>query len=254
MAVWDLHIDHVLGPASSVHSVNCPSNMLPACVLQVLHRQALVKSRDVVEVDCWGMDCYTRRNVFDAVLQADVFKHFRGTQEQQQQEQDQGEEAPHASQQQLVKAEFEQKQPAGDVVDAEQTVDLQAEQQAAAEVGLDKPAEGLKQETPPPAQQQPEAMPEQQQKSVSPSPAPEAAAGIATQQQMVQVGREGTGADDGSPESGVVDVNEPEDAQRKSKRARKRVVYADDAMEELKVGLVSLVVKAQASSTWAARS
>jgi hypothetical protein len=45
--------------------------------LQVLHRQALVKDRDVIEVDTWGMDCYTRRNVFDAVLEANVFKHVR---------------------------------------------------------------------------------------------------------------------------------------------------------------------------------
>jgi hypothetical protein len=43
----------------------------------VLRRQALVKGHDVHEVDCWGMDCYTRRNVFDAVLEGDVFKHLR---------------------------------------------------------------------------------------------------------------------------------------------------------------------------------
>eukprot|EP00883_Tetradesmus_obliquus_P002426 jgi/Sobl393_1/12606/SZX60780.1 len=64
-------------------------------VQQVLRRAALVKGRDVHEVDCWGMDCYTRRNVFDAVLEADVFKHLRGVgpralepHQQQQQQQD----------------------------------------------------------------------------------------------------------------------------------------------------------------------
>ncbi len=28
-------------------------------------RQCLVLGQHVVEVDCWGMDCYTRRNIFD---------------------------------------------------------------------------------------------------------------------------------------------------------------------------------------------
>jgi hypothetical protein len=44
---------------------------------QVRARTPLVAGRDVVEVDTWGMDCYTRRNVFDAVLEADVFKELR---------------------------------------------------------------------------------------------------------------------------------------------------------------------------------
>lgn len=50
--------------------------------LQVVARQALIQGVDVVEVDTWGMDCYTRRNVFDAVLEADVFKHLRPEQEE----------------------------------------------------------------------------------------------------------------------------------------------------------------------------
>lgn len=28
-------------------------------------REALVLGRDVEEVDAWGMDCYTRRNILD---------------------------------------------------------------------------------------------------------------------------------------------------------------------------------------------
>lgn len=57
------------------------SASLSPCV-QVVSRQALIQGVDVVEVDTWGMDCYTRRNVFDAVLEADVFKHLRPEQEE----------------------------------------------------------------------------------------------------------------------------------------------------------------------------
>ncbi|GFR46120.1 hypothetical protein Agub_g7609 [Astrephomene gubernaculifera] len=40
-------------------------------------RRALVLGEHVKEVDCWGMDCYTRRNIFDAVRESGAFKHCR---------------------------------------------------------------------------------------------------------------------------------------------------------------------------------
>lgn len=46
-------------------------------VNQVRLRQPLVLGTDVEEHDCWGLDCYTRRNVYDAVLESGAFLHLR---------------------------------------------------------------------------------------------------------------------------------------------------------------------------------
>ncbi|GIL69137.1 hypothetical protein Vretifemale_124 [Volvox reticuliferus] len=43
----------------------------------VRSRRVLVLGEHVKEVDCWGMDCYTRRNIFDAVRESGAFKHCR---------------------------------------------------------------------------------------------------------------------------------------------------------------------------------
>eukprot|EP00879_Flechtneria_rotunda_P022236 GHRR01023462.1.p1 GENE.GHRR01023462.1~~GHRR01023462.1.p1 ORF type:complete len:491 (+),score=218.62 GHRR01023462.1:103-1575(+) len=64
-------------------------------VKQVRDRQGLVKGIDVLEIECWGMDCYTRRNVFDAVLEAGTFKHVSNQQQSPNQDQQ------HQQQQQL---------------------------------------------------------------------------------------------------------------------------------------------------------
>lgn len=65
-------------PLCFCHITPGPNTMFP-CVYyppppgvptQVVSRQALLPGVDVVEADTWGMDCYTRRNVFDAVLEA----------------------------------------------------------------------------------------------------------------------------------------------------------------------------------------
>lgn len=47
---------------------------------QVRARQALQAGQDVVEKDSWGMDCYTRRNLFDAILESGAFAHLRNVQ------------------------------------------------------------------------------------------------------------------------------------------------------------------------------
>jgi hypothetical protein len=44
---------------------------------QVERRACLVPGEDVAEADIWGMDCYTRRNVFDAVVDSGAFAHLR---------------------------------------------------------------------------------------------------------------------------------------------------------------------------------
>ncbi|KAG2481828.1 hypothetical protein HYH03_019206, partial [Edaphochlamys debaryana] len=43
----------------------------------VRSRRPLVLGREVVEVDAWGMDCYTRRNIFDAARESGAFAHCR---------------------------------------------------------------------------------------------------------------------------------------------------------------------------------
>ncbi|KXZ45516.1 hypothetical protein GPECTOR_53g102 [Gonium pectorale] len=43
----------------------------------VRERRVLKMNEHVVEVDCWGMDCYTRRNIFDAVRESGAFKYCR---------------------------------------------------------------------------------------------------------------------------------------------------------------------------------
>ncbi|GMH38444.1 hypothetical protein BSKO_06328 [Bryopsis sp. KO-2023] len=45
-----------------------------ALVHAVSERQVLCLGEDIAEVDTWGMDCYTRKNVHDAILEAGVFK------------------------------------------------------------------------------------------------------------------------------------------------------------------------------------
>ncbi len=45
---------------------------------QVAARQTLRAGTDVVEVDSWGMDCYSRKNIADAIMEAGVWEHLRG--------------------------------------------------------------------------------------------------------------------------------------------------------------------------------
>lgn len=59
----------------------------------VTNRQPLRLGKDVKEVDSWGMDCYTRRNIIDAVLESQAFGPYQPpdyaatlTQQQQQQQ------------------------------------------------------------------------------------------------------------------------------------------------------------------------
>lgn len=40
----------------------------------VSERKTLELGRDIVEADTWGIDCYTRKNVHDAILEADRFE------------------------------------------------------------------------------------------------------------------------------------------------------------------------------------
>lgn len=47
-------------------------------VAQVAARQTLRAGTDVVEVDSWGMDCYSRKNIVDAIMEAGVWEHLRG--------------------------------------------------------------------------------------------------------------------------------------------------------------------------------
>jgi hypothetical protein len=104
-----------------------------AFACQVLRRQALVKGHDVHEVDCWGMDCYTRRNVFDAVLEADVFKHLRHvgprSQDTQQQQQQQRQDEQTVEQQQ-------QQPGAGVSAGADSVPAMKQEQEALRELSL----------------------------------------------------------------------------------------------------------------------
>lgn len=44
---------------------------------QVKARKPLVLGVDVSEKDSWGMDCYTRKNLFDAILESGAFSHLR---------------------------------------------------------------------------------------------------------------------------------------------------------------------------------
>lgn len=43
----------------------CSKEKEAALAAAVRARRALKLGEQVVEVDCWGMDCYTRRNIFD---------------------------------------------------------------------------------------------------------------------------------------------------------------------------------------------
>lgn len=213
------------------------------CVCQVLHRRALEKNRDVIEVDCWGMDCYTRRNVFDAVLEANVFKHLRDADQQQQQQDQKQQDQLQPQQQQLVKAEFEQQQQeaagSADLNRGPAFAQPDMKEQSPAPVGgpdAETAAVDTKQ------LQQKEPLDGQQDRGSSP---PSAAENVTSQQQQgVQQQRQSADRSSGSPESGsgcCDDGDDPQgdgEAQRKSRRARKRVMHADEAMEELKVRTV----------------
>ncbi len=56
-------------------------------VPQVAARNALRLGHEVSEADTWGMDCHTRKNVVDAILDAGAFAHLRDVREQEQAEQ-----------------------------------------------------------------------------------------------------------------------------------------------------------------------
>lgn len=42
----------------------------------VSHRNAVKIGVDVEEIDSWGMDCYTRKNIQDAILESQAFGHY----------------------------------------------------------------------------------------------------------------------------------------------------------------------------------
>lgn len=44
----------------------------------VSERKTLELGRDITEADTWGIDCYTRKNVHDAILEADTFEGIVG--------------------------------------------------------------------------------------------------------------------------------------------------------------------------------
>jgi hypothetical protein len=57
-------------------SCGCAADPARCLNRAVTERRALRLGEDVAEVDSWGMDCYTRRNIQDAVLQSQAYGRY----------------------------------------------------------------------------------------------------------------------------------------------------------------------------------